>query len=62
MTARQTQILLLVAAGLTNAEIGRQLFLSPVTVAKHVEACCAKLAARNRTNMVHIAHREGLIT
>jgi DNA-binding CsgD family transcriptional regulator len=55
LTARQAEILQLVAAGLTNAEIADQLFISPKTVEHHVSAILAKLgvATRNEAALRH---------
>lgn len=49
LTARERQVLELVAEGLTNAEIGRRLFISPKTASVHVSAILAKVGARTRT-------------
>lgn len=57
LTAREQQVLELVAAGLTNPEIGRQLFISPKTASVHVSAILAKVGAANRTEAAAIFHR-----
>jgi DNA-binding CsgD family transcriptional regulator len=49
LTARQAEVLQLVGAGLTNAEIGDQLFISPKTVEHHVSAILAKLGVSTRS-------------
>ena len=49
LTAREMDILNLVAKGLRNADIARQLFLSPKTVDHHVSAILAKLDVRSRS-------------
>ena len=41
LTAQETHVLRLLATGLTNAEIGTALFISPKTVSVHVSKCCA---------------------
>lgn len=48
LTGRQLEVLELIAAGLTNAEIAERLFLSPKTVNHHVSAILAKLGASTR--------------
>ncbi|REJ04390.1 hypothetical protein DY023_15970 [Microbacterium bovistercoris] len=48
LTERETQVLELVAQGLTNAQIGERLFISPKTASVHVSAILSKLGARTR--------------
>ena len=57
VTAREADVLRLVADGLTNKEIGERLFLSPRTVEKHVERLLAKTSAGNRAQLVALAAR-----
>jgi DNA-binding CsgD family transcriptional regulator len=52
LTPREREVLGLVASGLTNAEIARTLWVSPSTVAKHLEQAYAKLGVHNRTAAV----------
>jgi DNA-binding CsgD family transcriptional regulator len=59
VTAREAEVLRLVADGLTNREIGERLFLSPRTVEKHVERLLAKTGAANRSQLVARAARRG---
>jgi DNA-binding CsgD family transcriptional regulator len=49
LTAREGEVLELVAAGLTNAQIAERLWISPGTVKKHLENIYAKLGVANRT-------------
>ncbi|GAA1465161.1 LuxR family transcriptional regulator [Microbacterium thalassium] len=49
LTAREQQVLSLIADGLTNTQIGGELFISPKTVSVHVSAILAKTGAANRT-------------
>lgn len=49
LTPRECEVLAQVARGLTNAEVARELFISPKTVAIHVSSILAKTGARNRT-------------
>ncbi len=49
LTPRQREVLLLVAEGLTNADIARRLWISPGTVRRHLENVFAKLDVHTRT-------------
>ncbi|PJJ72351.1 regulatory LuxR family protein [Diaminobutyricimonas aerilata] len=55
LTAREQQVLDLIAAGASNAEIGRRLYISVKTVSVHVSAILRKLGATSRTEAVHRA-------
>ncbi len=55
LTAREHQVLQLVAEGLTNGQIGERLFLSPKTVTVHVSAILRKLGASTRTEAVRLS-------
>lgn len=61
LTARESEILNLVAAGRSNGEIGKQLFISTKTVSVHVSNILAKLGASGRTEAAAIARRQGLL-
>ncbi len=61
LTVREREILGLVAEGRSNAEIGRQLFISAKTVSVHVSNILAKLGAAGRTEAAAIARRQGLV-
>ena len=61
LTPREREILALVATGRSNAEIGRQLFISGKTVSVHVSNLMAKLGAASRTEAAALARRSGLI-
>lgn len=54
-------MLALVGQGLTNAEIGAALFLSPLTAKTHVSRIMSKLAARDRVQLVVVAYETGLV-
>jgi DNA-binding NarL/FixJ family response regulator len=61
LSARQHEILQLIADGATNGEIAIRLYLSRNTVKQHTSALYRKLGARNRTHAVQTARRQGLI-
>ena len=61
VTQREREILRLLADGLTNEEIGKELFISPETVRTHVRKAMAKLDADTRTQAVATALRQSLI-
>jgi DNA-binding NarL/FixJ family response regulator len=62
LTPREIETLQLVAAGRTNGEIAKALFISTKTVSVHVSNILAKLGAGGRTEAAAIARRDGLIT
>jgi DNA-binding NarL/FixJ family response regulator len=62
LTAREIQVLELMAEGLPNKAIAARLGISDQTVKFHVAAVAGKLAATNRTDAVRRAVRRGLIT
>jgi len=57
LTDRETEVLRLIAVGRSNAEIGRELFVSEATVKTHVNRIFAKTGSRNRSQAVAYAHR-----
>jgi DNA-binding NarL/FixJ family response regulator len=61
LTQRERDVLRLLADGLTNEEIGAQLFISPETVRTHIRKAMAKLEADTRTQAVATALRQSLI-
>ena len=61
LTPRETQVLALVADGLSNKAIGRQLGVSDETVKFHLASIFGKLRASNRTDAVRQALRRGLV-
>uniref|UniRef100_UPI0013D0A8B9 helix-turn-helix domain-containing protein n=1 Tax=Cellulomonas iranensis TaxID=76862 RepID=UPI0013D0A8B9 len=61
LTARESEVLTLVAQGLSNRQVGERLFISGKTVSVHVSNVLAKLGASGRTEAVAIAHRRGLL-
>src|SRR3954447_2827817 len=60
-TAREIEVLQLVADGLVNREIGERLFLSEEAVKSHVRHLRAKLQARSGAHAVAVGYRRGLI-
>ena len=60
LSARETEVLTLIAAGLSNSEIARRLFLSGATVKSHVNHIFAKIGARDRAQAVRYAYEHGL--
>jgi DNA-binding CsgD family transcriptional regulator len=59
LTARELEVLALVALGRSNREIGQQLFISTKTASVHVSNILAKLGASGRTEAVALARRRG---
>ncbi len=62
ITAREHEVLTLVARGLSNTEIARQLCISAATAKTHVGHLLAKLGARDRIQLVIFAYQSGLVT
>lgn len=62
LTDREREILVLVARGLSNDQIGEQLFISPATVKTHLARIMAKTASHDRAQLVMLAYEAGLVS
>jgi DNA-binding NarL/FixJ family response regulator len=61
LTERELEVLQAVARGLSNAEIGEQLFMSHATAKTHVSRLLTKLDARDRAQLVMLAYETGVV-
>jgi DNA-binding CsgD family transcriptional regulator len=62
LTAREREVLRLVAQGQSNSRIAQSLYISPKTASVHVSRIIAKLEVANRVEAAAVAHRLGLLT
>ncbi|GIG70811.1 response regulator [Phytomonospora endophytica] len=61
LTEREREIVALVAAGMSNEDIAKKLFVSPATAKTHVSRAMIKLRARDRAQLVVLAYESGLV-
>jgi DNA-binding NarL/FixJ family response regulator len=61
LTNRESEVLRLLAQGMTQRAIARQLDISPATVGTHIQRVLTKLDVHSRTQAVALAYREGLV-
>ena len=62
LTPREVEVVRLVAAGLSNEEVARELFISPLTAKTHVTRAIAKVGVRDRVQLVILAYASGLVS
>ncbi len=61
LTAREREVVRLVATGLSNEDIARELVISPLTAKTHITRAISKLGVRDRVQLVIVAYEEGLV-
>ncbi|MEV6338803.1 response regulator transcription factor [Nocardia vinacea] len=61
LTAREREVVTMVAQGLSNEEIAEKMYVSPLTVRTHVQRAMSKLGVQNRAQLVVIAFQSGLV-
>ena len=61
LTARESEVLQLLADGQTQDEIAERLFISPKTVATHIQRTMTKLGVHTCTEAVALAYKSGLV-
>jgi DNA-binding NarL/FixJ family response regulator len=62
LTARELDVLALVAQGRSNTEIGERLYVTPATVKTHISRLLMKLQARDRAQLIVISYESGLVS
>jgi DNA-binding NarL/FixJ family response regulator len=61
LTAREREVVRLVAGGLSNDDIARELVISPLTAKTHITRAITKLGVRDRVQLVILAYEDGLV-
>ncbi len=61
LTAREREVMAMIAAGMSNAEVGRALRMSPLTAKTHVSRIITKMGVRDRVQLVALAYETGLV-
>lgn len=61
LTARESEVVTLVARGMSNADIAERMVISPATAKTHVSRAMTKLRARDRAQLVVLAYESGLV-
>jgi DNA-binding NarL/FixJ family response regulator len=61
LTAREREVVRLVATGLSNEDIAGELVISPLTAKTHITRAIAKLGVRDRVQLVIVAFEDGLV-
>jgi DNA-binding CsgD family transcriptional regulator len=61
LSERETEVLRLVSAGLSNLQVAEKLFLSPHTINRHLTSIYSKIGVSSRTEAAHYAHEHGLL-
>jgi DNA-binding NarL/FixJ family response regulator len=61
LTPREREVVALIASGLSNEEISRQIYVSPSTVKTHAARAMTKVRARDRAQLVVFAYQAGLV-
>jgi DNA-binding NarL/FixJ family response regulator len=61
LTAREREVVRMVATGLSNEDIARELVISPLTAKTHITRAIAKLGVRDRVQLVIVAYEDGLV-
>jgi DNA-binding NarL/FixJ family response regulator len=62
VTEREREVLILIAKGMSNTEVGDHLHLTMATVKTHIGRLLAKLQARDRAQLVIVAYETGLVS
>ncbi|MET9490696.1 response regulator transcription factor [Nocardia sp. NPDC006630] len=61
LTAREREVVAMVAEGMSNEEIAEKMYVSPLTVRTHVQRAMSKVGVQNRAQLVVIAFQSGLV-